>query len=369
MDTKTVLAKAFIALILFSALIGVQFVKVAEANFTPLPELPLPIYIRNDGSIEPSSAPIERVGEIYKLTGNIEDTIEIERDNIVLDGNHYNLTKPPVNTSQLMTPIGWLPSIHLLGRSNVTIKNVVFNRCYTGITAKNSSNIAVTHNTFNFNAADGIVFWNCRNSIIMGNSMFGNGVAMDFLPNNDHVDIKFNNITGGWSHAIWGSATNSKIIGNNIVGNEGVALYYVGSYNLITQNNFENNSYGMLGNRANNVIHHNNFINNRDCQFHGGEPNTFDDGEEGNHWSDYNGRDANGDGIGDTPYIIDENHKDHYPLMQPLELAEYENYDKIPEFPRWTQILLVLAVFTVAVTVYKQRLIKLRNKKSIICKH
>jgi hypothetical protein len=47
--------------------------------------------------------------------------------------------------------------------------------------------------------------------------------------------------------------------------------------------------------------------------------NAWDDGYPscGNYWSDYNDTDLNGDGIGDTPYIIDTNNTDRYPLMSP----------------------------------------------------
>ena len=41
--------------------------------------------------------------------------------------------------------------------------------------------------------------------------------------------------------------------------------------------------------------------------------NYWDDGIEGNYWSDYNGTGSNG--IGGTPYVIDANNADNHPLM------------------------------------------------------
>ena len=52
-------------------------------------------------------------------------------------------------------------------------------------------------------------------------------------------------------------------------------------------------------------------------------PHTWDDGKKGNYWSDYNGTDINGDGIGDKPYIIDVLNRDRYPFMQnPVNLPK-----------------------------------------------
>jgi hypothetical protein len=59
-----------------------------------------------------------------------------------------------------------------------------------------------------------------------------------------------------------------------------------------------------------------------------GYTNVWDNGypSGGNYWSDYNGTDlllgsgqneTGSDGIGDTPYVIDANNRDNYPLMKP----------------------------------------------------
>jgi hypothetical protein len=68
------------------------------------------------------------------------------------------------------------------------------------------------------------------------------------------------------------------------------------------------------------VVYNNSFLNNT---FHVSPTSGFnwDNGKTGNFWSSYNGTDAHGDGIGDTPYIIDANNKDNYPLMLPINFT------------------------------------------------
>lgn len=55
---------------------------------------------------------------------------------------------------------------------------------------------------------------------------------------------------------------------------------------------------------ANNTFYGNSFPANCSVRVNDAGINFWDNGTIGNYWADYNGTDSNGDGIGDSPYII-----------------------------------------------------------------
>jgi parallel beta-helix repeat protein len=117
--------------------------------------------------------------------------------------------------------------------------------------------------------------------------------------------------------------------------NGGITLNNPGTTRtIVTKNTIKNGNIGIsLGwGASDNKIYHNNFIDNKKQVYidatHGTVVNVWDDGypSGGNYWSDYTGADVKSgpnqdlprsDSIGDTPYIIDANNVDHYPLMNP----------------------------------------------------
>ena len=125
-------------------------------------------------------------------------------------------------------------------------------------------------------------------------------------------------------------AHNITIAGNNITNNAYDGLYLSWSFdNTIFGNNIKANTYGIiLYDSSNNSIYHNNFLNNTSQVYSYNSVNFWDNDypSGGNYWSDYTDVDlysgphqnvTGSDGIGDTPYVIDENNRDNYPLMTP----------------------------------------------------
>lgn len=115
-----------------------------------------------------------------------------------------------------------------------------------------------------------------------------------------------------------GRASSSNIVFRNTIGSMTVGE---GAYNLFTENTLETMTIGTYGALAeNDTFYHNNFLGNSEHVQNYNLNNTghtWDNGKEGNYWNDYYGTDADGDGIGDSPYAIDANNHDNYPLMYP----------------------------------------------------
>jgi nitrous oxidase accessory protein NosD len=157
---------------------------------------------------------------------------------------------------------------------------------------------------------------------------------------------------------IW--TKNNTFVGNS-VSECIVGVLLSGSENSVLRNYLEKNEVGLFFGTnepgtvpLNLTVCRNSFVGNIRqlggclCQeVNATEPiHTWDDGKEGNFWSDYNGTDANHDGIGDTPYVFDVQNEDRYPLMEssaapPLTVASV--------IPVSVEILVLAAVATAAV--------------------
>ena len=109
----------------------------------------------------------------------------------------------------------------------------------------------------------------------------------------------------------------NKIRNCNLLDNENAVDIRLNSEdNLITNCNIYGNKRGIYiwQNSNNNLIYLNNFWKN-DVDATDEENNKWNNGAEGNYWAHYTGNDINGDGIGDTPYIISGENKDEFPVM------------------------------------------------------
>jgi len=209
-----------------------------------------------------------------------------------------------------------------------------------------SNNNSVSGNNITANNIYGISLDSSNNNSVSGNNIANNGHGMALGSSSDN-SVSGNNITASEYEGIWldTSSNNNSVSGNNITARNLVGIYLsaLSNNNSVSANNIANNLYGgiffdsssnnsIVGNNiandsegiyledssGDNSIFHNNFVNNtRQVVSSVGFANVWDDGypSGGNYWSDYNGTDSNGDGIGDTAYVIDANNTDHFPLM------------------------------------------------------
>jgi parallel beta-helix repeat protein len=206
--------------------------------------------------------------------------------------------------------------------SNIIIGNILENNTAYGIYAYHSHTNIISGNTLENNHEDpfgfyGYAVWLDRSNgnEVISNVVVNNSNGIFVYDSKDNV-VKANTIAGNYKGVIIGGYLSSSHYYNNtvfcnIIWNNkfGIDLYQYANYNKIYHNNF-------LDNEKQAYIDE--FTSN----------NTWDDGypSGGNYWSDYTGVDlysgpyqneTGSDGIGDTPYTIDADNQDNYPLMSP----------------------------------------------------
>jgi len=209
---------------------------------------------------------------------------------------------------------------------NTITKNNITANYDPGMELYHSSNNWIAENEVTQNYEGIKLAYSSNNNTITRNDLTngGDGIWIIHSSNNNWIDS--NTITANTRYGMYllYSSNYNRITGNNITANDLHGLWlWNSSNNHITENNIANNGvardgFGIrLWEASNNTIYHNNFIDNNHQVFTYESENIWDDGypSGGNYWSNYNGTDADQDGIGDSPYTIDANNQDNYPLM------------------------------------------------------
>ncbi|QSZ65999.1 DUF3344 domain-containing protein [Methanofollis aquaemaris] len=179
-----------------------------------------------------------------------------------------------INNILINCPNSWGPLYLYSDAGHSTIdNNTIINATGSrGLTLREVTNCVVSNNTFLDNAGEGIRIWKT-------------------------------------------TAANNTITRNIFTGNGGgIRLYDAGENNRIYLNSFEDNTTEIILQGTAPSVTYWTSPAPIDYTYNG----TTYSKVMGNYWSDYNGTDVDGDGIGDTPYSIAGVGSDTAPLMEPF---------------------------------------------------
>ena len=263
------------------------------------------VYLRNNSMIE----------NVYNFADYSLQVNDVDTSNTVDEKPIYYWVNQ--HDKQVPADAGY---VAVIGSRKIVVKNLNLTSNGQGILFKNTTG-SLIENVRVSNNSEGIYLdvWS-DNNIIANNTVSNNAIIGVYVSTSSGNVISGNKISKS-DYGIFLASSGNFIENNELIGNrKGLVLFGQGSSlvsgNIVRGNMLSNNTVGVSTRFSlENIIYHNNFVNNENQTESFNGVDVWDYLGEGNYWSDYVGGDESDNGIGDTPYLIDEDNRDNYPLM------------------------------------------------------
>ena len=213
---------------------------------------------------------------------------------------------------------------------------------------------------------------NAHNNLITQNNITGalvSGISLDESSGNTISQNRMSDLADGMGALmLWESSGNT--VNNNLLF-EGTLSVLVGcTGNTVSENFVIESAYGVfVGESSGNTFYKNYFLDvNEPVLDSQSSPdlfseNSWDNGVEGNYWSQYNGADNDNNGIGDSEYVLYTNNQDNYPLMDfPAISTEPDEVLKPSSSNSSLPAEIILGIVVIAVIISIVAAMKLKKK-------
>jgi nitrous oxidase accessory protein len=345
---KELLTAIIISALLISIVAGVQIVEVAKAE-------PRTIVVPTDyPTIKEAISNAVDGDTIYVKKGTYQESNIVVDKSILVEGEDKESTIVTSQSSQF---------IMMVNHSQVTITGLtliagntqkpsvdvsIYTKTLVAVQIEKSQDCTISSNKI-INSGTAIWLHSSSNNIIESNTLWDNYYGVDITGLSTNNFIRKNDISSSQVGVRFSdrNVNNTIVCANNITSAYTGLFYYFTSLNFVVGNHIAYNIDAThFVSSYSNVLHHNNFVyNTRDISEFSSyydnvrvaySINLWDDKKEGNFWSDYKGTANNG--IGTTPYILNDFNRDNYPLLEVVDIRSYASYSstELP-YPNPTQ--------------------------------